>query len=66
MTNEGDIKKFPGIEITNIDENRFKVSEPFLIDRIIYLLKIDKNNYGMDTNSKSIPAGKPLLHKDLS
>ena len=55
--------KFLGIEINHIDEKRFKVSQPFLIDRIISVLKIDTNNYGMDTNSKSTPVGKPLLQK---
>ena len=59
-------KKFLGIEIIHIDEKRFKVSQPFLIDRVISLLDIDTNNYGMDTNAKSTPFGNPLLHKDLS
>ena len=65
LTNEGDIKNF-GIEITQLDENIFKISQHFLIDRIISFLNTDKNNYGMDTNSKSTPVGKPLIHKDLS
>ena len=66
LTDGGDIKKFLGIEIIHIGEKRFKVSQPFLIDRVISLLDIDTNNYGMDTNAKSTLFGNPLLHKDLS
>ena len=66
FTDEGDIYKFLGIEITHIDEKTFKVSQPFSIDRIISLLNIDTNNYDVYTNVKYTPAGKPLLHKDLS
>ena len=66
LTGEKDIKKFLGIWITHIDEKRFKVSQPFLIERIISLINIDTDNCGMDTNAKSTPVGNPLLHKDLS
>ena len=66
LTDKGDINKFLGIEITHIDENRFKLSQLLLIYRIMSLLNIYTNNYGMDTNAKSTPVGKPLLHKDLS
>ena len=66
LTNEGYIKKFPGIEITQLDENIFKISHLFLIKIIIYFLNIDTNNYGMDINAKSNQVDKPLLHKYLS
>ena len=66
LTDEGDIQKFLSIEITQLDENIFRMSQPFLIDRIIYFIIIDSNNYVMDTNSKSNPVGKPLLHKYFS
>ena len=59
-------KTFLDIEITNIYEKRFKVSQPFLIGRIISLLDIDTNDYGMDTNAKSTSVGRALLYKDLS
>ena len=62
FTDEGDINKILIIEITHIDEKIFKVLQPFLIGNIISLLNIDTNNYGMDTNAKSTPVGKPLLH----
>ena len=61
LTDEGDTKNIFGIEITHIYENIFKVSQPFLIERIISLLNIYTNNYDMDTNAKSTPVGKPLL-----
>ena len=32
LTDEGDINEFLGIEITQLDDKRFKVSQPFLID----------------------------------
>ena len=35
LTNEGDINKFLGIEIIQLDDKRFNISQPFLIDRII-------------------------------
>ena len=66
LTEEGNINKFLGIEITQLDDKRFKISQPFLIDRIIYFLNIDTNYYGMDTNTKLTPVRKPLLHKNLS
>ena len=66
LTNEGDINKFLGIEITQLDDKRFKISQPFLIDRVISFLNIDTDDYVMDKNEKSTPIGKPLMHKDLS
>ena len=62
LTDKGDINKFLGIEINQLDGNIFNISQPFLIDRIISFLYINTNNYGMDTNAKSTPVGKPLLY----
>ena len=36
-----------------------------MIDRITSYLNIDTNYYGMDTDYKSTPVGKPLISKDL-
>ena len=66
LTNEGDINKFLVIEMTQIDDKRLKISQPYLIDRIISFLKIYANDHNVETNAKSTPVGKPLLHKDLS
>ena len=61
LTDEGDINKFLGIEITQIDKEGFKISQPFPIDRIISFLNIDTNDFVMKTNAKSTSVGKPLL-----
>ena len=66
LTDEGDINKFLGIEITQLDDKKFKISEPYLTDQIISFLKIDTIDHKVETNEKSTPVGKPLLHKDLS
>ena len=63
LTDEGDINKFLGIEITHLDDKRFNFSQPFLIDQIVSFLKIDTNEYGMETNTKPKLVGKPLLQK---
>ena len=51
LTDEGEIKKLLGIEINHIDEKRLKLSQPLLIYMILYLLNIDTNGYGVDTNT---------------
>ena len=66
LTDEGDINKFLGIKITHVDGHKFKLSQPFLIERILSLLNFDKNEFGKSTNSKVTPVGSPLLNKDLS
>ena len=57
LTNKGDIYKLLGIEITQLDDNIFKISQPFLIDIITSFLNIETIDYSMDTNSKSSPVG---------
>ena len=66
LTDEGDINKFLGTEITQLDDKRFKVSQPFLVDWIVNFLNINTNDYGMETNTKPTPVGKYLIHKDLA
>ena len=66
LTDEGDIDKFLGIEITQLDENRFKISQPYLIDRIVSLLNLNPDELGHRTNPKATPVGKPVLNKDLA
>ena len=46
-TDEGYINKFLGTVITHNDEKIFKVSQPLLIESIIFLINIDMNDYGM-------------------
>ena len=59
LTDEEDIDKFLGIEITRLDNDRSKVSQPFITGRIVSFLGL------MKTNSKASPVSKPLLCKDL-
>ena len=66
LTDKGDINKFLGIEITQLNNKIFKISQPYLTDRMISFLRIDANDHNVETNAKSTPVGKPLLHKDLS
>ena len=66
MTNEGGINKFLRVEITQLDNKIFKISQPYLTDQIISFLDIDANDHNIETNEKSTPVGKPLLRKDLS
>ena len=47
LTDEGDINKFLGIEITQLDNKIFKISPPYLTDRIISFLKIDHNDHNV-------------------
>ena len=57
LTDKGDINKFVENEKTHIDENRFNISHPFYIYRIISLLNIDNSTYGMVNKTKSTRVG---------
>jgi hypothetical protein len=65
LTDDGDIHKFLGIEIKEITKNKFKLSQPFLIEQIVNLLGLGQNEFDVHTNTKITPVGKPLLNKDL-
>ncbi len=65
LTDEGDIHPFLGIEIKEITKNKFELSQPFLIEQIVNLLGLGKNEFGVHTKTKITPVGKPLLNKDL-
>ena len=65
LTDEGDIDKFLGIEIKQLDNNRFEMAQPFLIERICKLLGLMDNDWDVAANTKRSPVGKPLLNKDL-
>ena len=43
LTDEVDINKFLGIEINQLKEKRFKISQPYLTDWIISFLNINTN-----------------------
>ena len=61
LTDEGSLDKYIGVLITDIDENSFEMSQPFLIRRIISFLSLDENK----TRGRNTPVGKPLLNRDL-
>ena len=65
LTDEGDIDKFLGIDIRQIGNNKFKLAQPHLVDRIVTYLGLDKNEYGISANGRPTPVGKPVLGKDL-
>jgi hypothetical protein len=65
LTDEGDIDKFLGIEITHHEDGSFEISQPHLISRILSLLRLDKNNeWKTATNGRLLPGEKIILHKD--
>jgi hypothetical protein len=66
VTNEGDVNKFLGVEITKLDEHTFELLQPFLINRILSFLGLCNNEFNTDANSSSTPVAKGLLHRDLS
>ena len=65
LTDEGDIDKFLGINIKHISDNKFELSQPYLIERIVSLLGLKDNEFDVESNPKSTPVGKPVLNKDL-
>ena len=65
LTDEGDIDKFLGIDIKHFDKNKFEITQPFLMERIANLLGLKYNDFDVESNSRSTPVVKPVLHKDL-
>ena len=57
--------KFLGIEIEQLDDKRFEMKQPFLIERICHTLSLIDNEWGTTTNIKKSSVGKPILNKDL-
>ena len=66
LTDEGDVNKFLGIEISQIDNSSFELSQPFLIDRIVTFLGLSNNEFDTDANPSSTPVAKGLLHRNLA
>ena len=65
LTDEGDIDKVLGIDIKHLDDDKFEITQPFLIERIANPLGLKDNDFDVESNSRSTPVGKPVLHKDL-
>ena len=66
LTDEGDVNKFLGIEITKLDSSSFELAQPFLIDRLLQFLGLCINSFETNANSLSTPVPKGLLHRDLA
>ena len=69
LTDEGDIDKFLkflGININHLGPNKFELSQPFLIDRIVTLLGLKDNEFDAQTNTRATPIKGLVLNKDLN
>ena len=66
LTDEGDIDKFLGIEITHRENGEFEMSQPFLIDQILKFLQLEDNGWETSTKGSTTPAAAQILNKDLS
>ncbi len=56
------IDKYLGVEIKQLDDFLFELTQPYLIERVTKFLGIDNGR----TNEKLTLVGKPLLNKDLN
>jgi hypothetical protein len=66
LTDEGDVNKFLGIEITKLGPDSFELSQPYLIDRLLQFLGLCNNAFATAANPSSTPVAKGLLHRDLA
>ena len=66
LTDEGDVNKFLGIEITHNEDSSIELSQPFLINRLLSLLGLCNNEFKTDANYSATPVAKGLLHRDLA
>ena len=62
LTDDGTINKYLGVDVKHKFDGSFKLTQPYLIERILKVLGVGGDS---KTNSKPTPASKPLLHKDL-
>ena len=65
LTDEGPLTKYLGVDVKHRKQGGFELIQPFLIKRVIDLLKLDDEDLGK-YNTKPTPAVKPLLCKNLS
>ena len=62
LTDEGSTEKYIGVLIEDINDNSFKMSEPFLVRLIVASLSLDENK----TRGCNTLVGKPLLDLDIN
>lgn len=63
LTNEGWLTEYLGADVKYKEGGSFGIAQPFLIERVMNLLGMNKND--SQCNTRPTPAVKPLLHKDL-
>ena len=66
LTDEGNVNKFLGIEITKLNSSSFELAQPFLNDCLLQFLGLCNNSFETDANSSSTPVAKGLRHCDLA
>ena len=64
LTDEGSLTKYLGVDVQYRSDGGFELTQPFLIKRIVDVLKLDDEDLGR-YNTRPTPAVKPLLCKDL-
>ena len=60
LTDEGNLDRYLGVEITKLKDRRVELTQPHLINRFLAVVQQESN-----INEKPTPATKPLLHKDI-
>jgi hypothetical protein len=66
LTDEGNVNRFLGIEITKLGPDSFGLSQPFIIDCLLQFLGLCNNKFENNANPSSTPVVKGLLHRDLA
>eukprot|EP00957_Ditylum_brightwellii_P115115 8779500-Ditylum_brightwellii.AAC.1 len=66
LTDEGDINKFLGIEITDRCGVKFEMLQPHLINRILRVLGLESHGFETTANYRLTPAASQILNKDLN
>jgi len=62
LTDEGNIDKYLGVDITTYCDGSYELKQPFLIKRIVDELNLSI----VDSQKRTTPVAVPLLHKDLA
>ena len=62
FTKDGSLENYLGVQFVDYNKgNDFEMKQPFLVGQIIEVMSFETQM----TNSKPMPATKPLLHRDL-
>ena len=61
FTDEGNVGKYLGVEVKELGDDTFELSQPHLIESIIEFVGL----HGNDVKLRDKPVGKPLLNNDL-